>query len=411
MLSENLIIPIIYLLGSAQGIFLAISLVTSKGGNKKANIYLGALTLTFAAALLDYFMDDTNLTQSMTPLRTFLWPKEFLYGVFIYFYVREMTHPGEYILKGKQWLHFLLPIVHMAITWPILLLQPELQLQILSNSDSLEGSNKILGFILDDVELFFTVIQLTTYLILCFNLLRLHAQDIKQTFSYTEKISLNWLKSLLAGIFLVYLIWLFDEFFSDNSSPLSTLRVMLASSMVILIYSMGYMGLRQPLIFSGKTPANNQKGQEDKKNNNSTAQAKQVDLTDNIKKYKNSPLSQELRLALFKELLAIMETEKPFLNAKLNLPSLAELMKIPHGYLSQVINEEGGKNFFDFINEYRINESKKLIAHPTRKQTILDVAMDAGFSSKSAFYNAFKKHTKMTPTEYKKQLQIQPPSM
>jgi AraC-like DNA-binding protein len=74
-------------------------------------------------------------------------------------------------------------------------------------------------------------------------------------------------------------------------------------------------------------------------------------------------------------------------------------------YLSQVINQQTGKNFFDFINSYRITEATTILSEDVEnRQNILNLAMSVGFNSKSAFYNAFKKHTGMTPTQYRAQL-------
>jgi AraC-like DNA-binding protein len=97
-----------------------------------------------------------------------------------------------------------------------------------------------------------------------------------------------------------------------------------------------------------------------------------------------------------------MNKERPYLESQLTLPQLAQQLGISPNYLSQVINEQLQKNFFDFINEYRVAEAKsKLTADSTTKGSIADVAYDSGFNSKSAFYTAFKKHVGMTPSEFR----------
>ena len=71
--------------------------------------------------------------------------------------------------------------------------------------------------------------------------------------------------------------------------------------------------------------------------------------------------------------------------------------------LSQVINSVEQKNFYDFINSLRIEEFKERVAKPeNQKYTLLSLALECGFNSKSAFYNAFKKFTNSTPSEFKK---------
>jgi len=105
--------------------------------------------------------------------------------------------------------------------------------------------------------------------------------------------------------------------------------------------------------------------------------------------------------ALKNTLAQVMKKEKPFLNSKLTLQDLAERMHTNIHTLSRVINEGYQKNFFDFINEYRIEEFKKLFAREQYKNcTFLAVAMEAGFSSKTTFNRSFKKTTGKTPREF-----------
>ncbi len=87
----------------------------------------------------------------------------------------------------------------------------------------------------------------------------------------------------------------------------------------------------------------------------------------------------------------------------LTLPKLAKHMLISSNLLSQAINEKAKQNFPDFINSYRINEAKKILSSPdSANQKISSIAFDTGFNTLSAFNNAFKKFTSITPSEYRK---------
>jgi len=69
-----------------------------------------------------------------------------------------------------------------------------------------------------------------------------------------------------------------------------------------------------------------------------------------------------------------------------------------------VINTRLQQNFFDFINHYRIEKVKKDLADPQKKNLkVLAIAFDAGFNSKSSFNAIFKRHTNLTPSEYRSQ--------
>ncbi|WP_164466635.1 helix-turn-helix domain-containing protein [Chryseobacterium nakagawai] len=106
-----------------------------------------------------------------------------------------------------------------------------------------------------------------------------------------------------------------------------------------------------------------------------------------------------------KALLDFMKREKPYLDDKLTLQKLAEQMSMPEKQLSLLINQYTGKHFFDFINEFRINDAKVLLKDQPHL-TVLEVLYEVGFNSKSSFYTAFKKETRQTPTEYRKSVSL-----
>ena len=96
-----------------------------------------------------------------------------------------------------------------------------------------------------------------------------------------------------------------------------------------------------------------------------------------------------------------MDTEKPYRQSNITIQELAELISIPKHHLSQVINDRLGKNFYDFINQYRVAEAQLMLLNPKyRHLTNLAVAEEAGFNSKATFNAVFKKQTGQTPSEY-----------
>ena len=100
-----------------------------------------------------------------------------------------------------------------------------------------------------------------------------------------------------------------------------------------------------------------------------------------------------------------METETPFTDPSLSLRSLSEKTGIPIRYLSEILNQRLNQSFSDFVNQYRVEEVKrKLQDGEDAKYTVLSIAYEAGFNSKSAFNAAFKKHMRMTPSQYRDSL-------
>jgi AraC-like DNA-binding protein len=98
---------------------------------------------------------------------------------------------------------------------------------------------------------------------------------------------------------------------------------------------------------------------------------------------------------------SLLETEKLFLNPQLNVQVLAERLKIPRTYVSYMVSRFTQKNFYDFINDYRLIHAKMLMKNmPSNGIKIIDIAFESGFNSKSTFYTFFKIRTGQTPQEY-----------
>lgn len=121
-------------------------------------------------------------------------------------------------------------------------------------------------------------------------------------------------------------------------------------------------------------------------------------------KYKDSTLEPEVVENCMKKLVYAMDIEMLYKNDSLSLQSLSKKIGVTSHILSQVVNEQMSKNFSDFVNGYRIEESKKMLQAADEDTSILHICYEVGFNSKSAFYRAFKKFTDMTPSQYQKTL-------
>ncbi|MCP5109156.1 MAG: helix-turn-helix domain-containing protein [bacterium] len=119
-------------------------------------------------------------------------------------------------------------------------------------------------------------------------------------------------------------------------------------------------------------------------------------------KYKGSSLEPQYADECIKKLKRLMKVEKIYRDADLSLQVLAEKSSISTHLLSRILNDKLNKNFSEFVNSYRVEEAKKILAGPDgADKKIITVAFDVGFNTKVAFYNAFKKYTGMTPSQYR----------
>ncbi len=122
-----------------------------------------------------------------------------------------------------------------------------------------------------------------------------------------------------------------------------------------------------------------------------------------VPKQKSSPLIDDEKNKQIEFLKYFMLSKEPYLDSSLTIQDLAEQVKIPVKDLSALINLYMNKHFFDFINEYRIEKAKEILKdHSQKDLTILEILYQVGFNSKSSFSTSFKKHTGITPTEFRK---------
>jgi AraC-like DNA-binding protein len=117
-------------------------------------------------------------------------------------------------------------------------------------------------------------------------------------------------------------------------------------------------------------------------------------------RYAKSGLTAE-RLARYRErLVEVMQRDKPYLDENLRLADLARAAGIPPAHLSHVLSQEIGESFFDFVNSYRIEQVKRGFVDASNRRSVLEIALSAGFSSKSSFNRLFKQRTGVTPSEW-----------
>ena len=117
--------------------------------------------------------------------------------------------------------------------------------------------------------------------------------------------------------------------------------------------------------------------------------------------YEHSNLSDDVKKRIETKVMAYFENEKAYLNPELNMELLAQTLRIPKHQITEVLNTNIGKNFFQFVNTFRVDAVKKMLLDPKNKFSIEAIGYECGFSSKSSFYTVFKSITGVTPVEFK----------
>ena len=121
--------------------------------------------------------------------------------------------------------------------------------------------------------------------------------------------------------------------------------------------------------------------------------------------YAESKLSDEEKHRIAQKLMLYFDTKQPYLDRELTISSLAAQLGTQRYKLTEVLNSELHKNFYRFVNEYRIEKAKAMLTDRSNdKLSIEAIGYDCGFNSKTTFFTVFKSFTGLTPMQYKTQI-------
>ncbi len=350
----------LFLVAAAQGFFLAGILALTKRGHRKANRLLALFVLCFALTLTDYVGYWSHYNRYVPYLAGIYLPLALLFGPLLWLYLRTLL--GQAPVR-RVWLHFL-PAGLMALMWAGRLYHrlPEVTWFFVHNT--------------------LIIAHLSLYFGLSLRLLRTQTAPPQTTPDHPEHIRRNWLRTLLtlfAGFILGYVTYFFLAM-----TPFFTIvqDYTISLAMTVLIYGVGVLGYLQPEIFTGQ-------------------RLRPLFAP----KYQTSSLTPAAAESLKESLLHLMQSEQPYRDNRLRLNTLAERLDVSPHHLSQVINEQLGINFADFVNSYRVREAQQLLADPAyRDQYIIDIAYQVGFNNKTSFNKAFKAQTGLSPSAFRNRM-------
>jgi AraC-like DNA-binding protein len=382
--------------------------------------------LVYALVLLNLLGQDVGFFAEYPKLWLLLSGLPLLSGPLHYLYALHLIHPERRFRRG-DWVH-ILPYLLYKLT--------ELSL--------LFGEADTLAFILRDVTAtgmpwrFFLfnwaiIVQSMLYLGGTLFILHRHRRGLEDVVSSAHYLRLTWLRNitlLSLGAWLLftteYALYLDGMLLADRFGITGILGG-------ILIYVMGYMGLARSEILETPGVASSMQdvsrfrreldghlagrnrpvpeiseletGQE--RSGEHTAGAalspqQPMGIPPASPSYSRSGLSPQRAAEIERRLRSALEEEHVYRDSGLTLPKLAETLEVAPHNLSEVINTRYGMNFFDLVNGYRVREVQQRLEDAAHRQfTILAIALDSGFNSKTSFNTVFKKHTGLTPSEYR----------
>lgn len=409
------LIGFLYGFGFLHGVVLAGILLLSNRGSRRANGFMAVLVICIAIRFLSSWLIRTGAFMRYPEWSLFSTPLDFAWGPLLYLYAYSMSGRP---LELKHLLHFL-PCALLFSAPITFALEPRAQqLEFLSYFWSDRQNPEIDATLLSTIPAFWRTwinlhlqgslfsVQFSIYCYLVLRQINNHNQNLEQYYSYTDQMNLRWLR-ILTYMCIVFLLLflafnrarlvLFGQFEITALSPNMPFLFL-----VLGLYIIGMGALYQPLIRQrdddGPDPALDEAA--------SKPPPKTPETAPEAAKYARSGISIEDAQRYKIRLMQTMQEQKLYLDCDLTLRDLAEHADMSYHQASQVINGQMNQRFFSFVNNYRIQLAKDLMADPeTRKMAIVDLALEVGFKSKSSFYDAFKKVTQVTPTQFKKDLE------
>lgn len=359
----------IFLIAGLHGMVLAIILLLRQHQFRRATRYLALALLSISIILLYECVYYLGLEESY-PALLILLPFYLRTAMPLggYFFVRFLLYPEEKLSFAERWyflplgLDFLMELIYFPLYYGL-------------ESEAFLYWDEQLAWIGEGLGLMLCIWLVPK----SWFLLQSYRRQVYDQYSSLDETGLSWLRKMIFAIgglvvvwMLTSLMWLMDWYVDYGF-------VLMALALATLLFVLGYSMLLRADIFQTLNP---------------------VERSPKVPKPK--PLSAKTE-RYHEDLLRLMENQKPYQKLDLQLGDLAESLSISPGYLSQIIKEKEGRNFFEFVNHYRVEAVKRCLVNPEYQQySIMGIALECGFKSKSTFYPLFKQYTGYTPSAYQK---------
>lgn len=366
---------IIFIIGIFISLFYFLLLLGKKNKSLPDTI-LSVWMLVISIHLTNYYLYTNGYWEIYPHLIGTTVPLPFFYGSFLYLYI-YYSIINKPQLRKLDYLHFL-PVVGTY-----------LYMSRFYFFYSVEEKRLVDQGVTDDFGTFSNILLVAfiisgvTYSVYAYRLLNKHKLLIDNNFSNTERINLNWLRSFIWGVGLLFLTVIIVLVTRDVIGLIYPFNAdfIFYSIIVFAILSLGYFGIRHQNIFADNVV---------------------IEVEEKTKAtYQKSTLKEDQATEKHNLLVDLMDSRKPYLDPDLTLNSLANLLDIRPHHLSQIINQFEEQNFNDFVNKYRVEEFIDR-ASQVSHLSFLGIALDSGFNSKSTFNTVFKKHKGATPSQFMK---------
>ena len=375
---------IISLLIVFVSLLLATFLFSTRSANNKSNLLL-ALFLIIGAQDADTVIIRTFINPSHPALSVFISMTVLFQVPLLYLYILSVIY-SDFKLKWKFLVHAIpFIVINLMLIPRFYSADPEGQMKFLGqNIISTPPFEVLTSFIIFHI-------QLLVYIIACFVTVNKYRRVLLENFSNANLFHYKWLFQLIFIFAVESFLASLKNLFMFMEIDLAYRYLMLLMSLLLLGYIcwMVFRAMRTPELFRGI----------DSKLQPVSRMVKANGHPEAIKPGQ-SDLETGKKVALLNSFMAESE---PYLDPSLSIYNLSKQINIPPKDLSLLINHDLNQHFFDFVNGFRVRKAMEILKDPNKKElTVLEILYEVGFNSKSSFNTAFKKLTRLTPTEYRR---------
>ncbi|MFA6455537.1 MAG: helix-turn-helix domain-containing protein [Bacteroidota bacterium] len=373
----------IALVVAASQSFLLALLIFQKHRALYANRFLAALLTCFTLISVHMLIQDAGVYQAVPAAFLILGipltasPLQYLYTKYL---LRRETR-----FAAKDWLHFSVFIIFETGLIIAFLFG------LTDFSAATAASPSTAPFFLRMFNMLL-IVQGIVYVLAGLRMILRYDKQLKNVLSSIEQVQLSWLRNTTLAMLSAWILFLIEDSLMMQGINLSNF-VIVSVVFAVYVYAIGVFGLLKSEIFASPDV---------EKAMHTVSELAEEEIPSSGK-YERSGLSPEMAQQYVQQLIPLMEEKKLYTDASLTLSQLAELLNISAHNLSEVINTQLGKNFYDFVNGYRLEEVKRGLTDPAKQHLkILSIAFDAGFNSKATFNTLFKEQAGKTPSEFRK---------
>ncbi|MCD0454946.1 helix-turn-helix domain-containing protein [Chryseobacterium sp. LC2016-27] len=365
-----------------EGMILGLVILRSSLFNSNSNKYLAYLLFALSFVLLNYVFEIEGAFTTYPFLR-FIDDIEWVFLLPVFMFLFIINRIDDAVKNRQRHYLYYIPFVYSSIV------SITYDLSNVAELYKIPDSSIFLLNIFRLIQLLFAVILIPFLPLYSYFMIR-HLKDPQEK---------KWVITLLTIIYLLLFVWLTTYmtgvFFGlDISSTMSVL----ALCATFVMHWTAYIGIYKYKLAKNKVAIYNFLHNEPA-----------ISLTNLEIVQSNTP--QECKESItadnlyFQKLELLCKDQHIYTDSTLNREKVAEKLGISAGYVSQIVNTITGDNFAHYINNYRVEAVKEMISNAEYENyNLLTMGLEAGFTSKTTFYNSFKKVTGQTPNEYKNTL-------